>query len=297
MLHSTKTYHLDQSPFYRLNSKRRLGEILGITDAVLRTLSKGADDLYNEFYTKAHDKKRLIENPKPILKAVQKKISKLLSRLTPPKYLFCPVKGKSYVSNAALHANSKVIKKIDIKKYFPSTTSRKVYWYFHKIMQCSPDVAASIVRLVCYKEHLPTGAPTSPIVSYLAHVDAWEAISKICQTHSIIHSLYVDDLSLSGDKVPDAIVWQIKQQIRKVGLDYHKERAYYDGAAEITGVIVKAGTLLPPNRSRLKAHQARVAIRNGGSILETEGQIKLLAGLEGHLRQIRIAYPPTAPPT
>jgi hypothetical protein len=59
-------------------------------------------------------------------------------------------------------------------------------------------------------------------------------------------------VTLSGDKVPMHVVWEIKQVIFGGGLRYHKEKRAVDRSAEVTGVILEKGEMLPPNRVRRK---------------------------------------------
>jgi hypothetical protein len=85
---------------------------------------------------------RMVDNPRRELKVVQRRIATLLSRILPPTFLFCPVKRRSYVGNAQQHRDGRVVHSLDVKKYFPSTPSKRVHWFFHKVMLCSTDVAA-----------------------------------------------------------------------------------------------------------------------------------------------------------
>ena len=128
-----KRYLLDQSPFYRLSSKRRLARVLHLTLPQLRRLTASSDTHYREWdEVNDNGKRRHIENPGYQLKQVQRRIAKLLSRIVPPTFLYCPVKGRSYVDNARAHSGNHVVRTLDIHAYFPSTPSRRVYWFFHK---------------------------------------------------------------------------------------------------------------------------------------------------------------------
>src|SRR5690606_17397840 len=96
-----KRYALDQSPFYKLRNRRRLAELLGVSPAELRVLCEPAASLYSEFdVPKKTGGVRGVENPRRQLKMVQANIARLLGRIAPPDYLFCPVKGRCYVTNA-----------------------------------------------------------------------------------------------------------------------------------------------------------------------------------------------------
>jgi hypothetical protein len=80
------------------------------------------------------------------------------------------------------------------------------------------------------------------------------------------------------------------------GLRYHKLKHYVDGPAEITGVIVRNGRVVVPNRQRLKQEQLLTSIqRTGGGDDRQRGR---LSGLDGQIRQINAANnrPAVVPP-
>lgn len=284
-------YPIHQSPFFKLRSRRRLADLLRISPQELHELCDKSGELYREFFIKKKDGgRRDVENPARPLKLVQARISRHLARIQPPDYLFCPVKGRCYVSNAAQHHGNRVVRCLDVKKYFPSTSAKRVYWFFHKVMQCEPDVAASLVKLATYQQHLPTGSPLSPILAYFAHYDVWENVAGICRQHGYTLTVYVDDVTISGQKIEPGVVWAIKRAIHRSGLRYHKEKSFHDRPAEITGVIVKREGLAAPNRQVKKAVVLRADIRRVGKRQEqAEEASKLqlkLGGLQGQIRQI-----------
>ncbi|WP_187970017.1 reverse transcriptase family protein [Aquibium microcysteis] len=282
-----KRYALDQSPFYKLRNRRRLAELLGVSPAELRALCEQTDSLYSEFdVPKKTGGVRGVENPRRQLKMAQANIARLLGRIAPPDYLFCPVKGRCYVTNAAQHRGQRVVRCLDVRKYFPSTSSRRVFWFFRTVMRCEIDIAAVLARLACYQGHLPTGSPLSPIMAYFAHYDVWEAIAGICKKYGYRLTVYIDDVTISGRSLSPQVIWRIKREIHRSGLRYHKEKHFVDRPAEITGVIVDGDRLLVPNRQLKKVHQARQSLR---AQISPDAEKKLreqLLGLQGQVAQI-----------
>jgi len=284
---SLKRYAIDQSPLFKLRKRKRLAELLRLSQSDLRYLTKYADSLYSEFdVPKKSGGVRGVENPRRQLKVVQAKIARLLGRIAPPDYLFCPVKGRCYVSNAAQHRGQRVVRCLDVRKYFPSTTSRRVYWFFRTIMCCEKDIAAILARLASYKGHLPTGSPLSPIMAYFAHYDVWEAISAKCRENGYRLTVYIDDVTISAQSLSPHVIWDIKRAIHRSGLRYHKEKSYVDGPAEITGVIVDGERLLVPNRQLKKIYDTRQSLKSINS-QHTEKKLRQkLMGLQGQVAQI-----------
>jgi hypothetical protein len=84
-------------------------------------------------------------------------------------------------------------------------------------------------------------------LAYYAHMDVWEKVAEVAHANGCIVTIYIDDVTLSGARVPEALVWQIKQIIHRGGLRYHKEKRSVDRPAEVTGVILRQGALLLPN--------------------------------------------------
>ena len=258
---ANKSYPEKDSVFFRLRSRRKLARYLHISKPKLLSLSSG-ENLYRPFQKpKSSGGFREIQAPREDLKAVQRRIAKLLQRIEKASYLFAPVVGKSYVDNAAVHRGAQSIRKLDIEDFFPSCTSNRVFWFFHKRMQCSPDVAAIIAGIVTNNGALPQGSPCSPILAYFSYIDMWEEISRIAgATGECTLSVYADDLTISGRIVPEKITWEIRKILRKYGhrLCTRKSRSKHRRPAEITGAILTLeGRLVPPNRSHKGLHNAR----------------------------------------
>jgi hypothetical protein len=290
MPRSTPRRHpLDQSRLYAVQSRAKLSDIFGLTraslDAVLameQPYSKRSKEITRNSKTKV----RIIQEPCGALRPIHAYVGKALSRIEPPGFLFCPVKRRSYVGNAAQHANAKEIRTLDIHAYFPSTPRHRVYWFFHKIMRCSPDVASILAQLLTVDAHLATGSTVSPILSCYAFYDMWLAIAKIAEEARCILTVYMDDVTISGDSVPDRVVWAIRKQVHSRGLCYHKERRYTGDIGEVTGTLINRGRLHVPNRQRKKAYDTRVAIVAATDPGEVGRLTSVLRGLNEQRRQV-----------
>lgn len=275
---------LNQSQLYKLTSPRRLADVLGLDEAELRAMAIGPDR-YRQFeIEKKGGGKRPVEDPIAPLKRVQGRVAKMLARIEPPDFLFCPVKGRCYVSNAARHRGNRVLHCLDIKKFFPNTPRVRVIWFFQTVMQCRGDVAGLLGDLCTFEGHLPTGSPLSPILAYYSYHDMWAEIAAFCASKGYTLTVYVDDVTISGTKVPIADVWQVRRMIHRTGLRYHKLKHYVDKPAEVTGVIVRDGRVVVPNRQRLKQRQLALALQGPGN---DDPRLRVrLTGITGQIRQI-----------
>ena len=285
-------YELNQSPFYCLKPEAKLAELLRINESKLKILTK-SEDLYREenIFGK-NGKPRPVQKPRLDLKKVQKRIEELLKQIKLPSYIYAPAKELSHINNAQAHINAVVVRTLDIEKYFPSTPSRHVYSFFHKKMRCSSDVAGILTKILTFQGYLPTGSPSSPILSYFSHIDMWKSIYEIVNQANCNLTVYMDDVTISGDVVPGKLIWQIKQQFYNCGLrsNKKKEKCYVrKKSSQITGIIVKEGKLKIPNRLLCKMYKISQTLHSETEPNKRKKLIQKLEGLKAYERQISIA--------
>lgn len=249
-------YELNQSPFYKLKSKKKLFNLLYVGRKKIEFLSKAT-----KLYADGSANGRSIEKPRADLKEIQKRIEDLLKRISMPEFIYAPAKGKSYIDNACAHIGAQEVHCLDITAYFQNTSSRRVFWFFNKLMKCSPDVAGIFTYVLTLEGRLPTGSPSSPIISYFSHQDMWGDIETAVQRHQCTLSVYMDDVTVSGDEVPKVLIANIKRILNRYGLKSKgsKEKHYRNpDAFEVTGVIVKKnGFVGIPWRQHKKMHGLR----------------------------------------
>ena len=269
-------YGQRDSPFFRLRSRRKLAKLLHVSPNELRSISRD-NQLYKRrwkekkgsrwFKYEPTDKSdleyRSIDIPDPRLKRIQSRIAVLFGRISPPDYLFSPVKRRSYVDNAAYHLGSIAFWFLDVKDYFPSCTANNVARLFRHDLQCSLDVTAILVHLTTNNKHLPQGSPCSPILAFYSNYAMWEEISELVIGENCRWSLYADDITISGSLVPKKMIWRVKQILHRNGFrsKSSKEVSLIRVPAEITGVIVGDGTRLP-NRQLKRLAELKAARRS-----------------------------------
>lgn len=271
--HSFSARDFTQSPFYKLRTRRRLAEILQTRAPSLQALIN-KPELYVRRYKHKHEDDvwlktppkeseassyRAIDIPDPRLKTHQARIADLLGRIAPPPYLFSPVKGRSYVENAARHKGARAFWLLDIADYFPSCSANNVARFFSCHMLCAPDVTAMLTRITTLSGSLPQGSPCSPALAFYSNYEMWEDIDLLVARSGCTLSVYADDVTISGETVPGALIWEIKQRVRRQGLRIKKEKelSQRDAPADITGVIVRGDRTLLPNRQHHKLARLR----------------------------------------
>ena len=137
-----KIYPLNQSPLFKLKSKSKLLEIIGLSKKQADKLM--IDSAYKEF---VNDAGRKIQEPIAQLKAVHRRIGVLLSRIELPPCLHSGRKKHSTLTNAESHKLATELLKLDIHKFFPSTRAAKVYKAF--VDKCK-RTARTVLTGMCY---------------------------------------------------------------------------------------------------------------------------------------------------
>lgn len=298
-----QAYLLKDSPFYNLATKRKLAALLRVSSDTLAELSSGKVMYVRRWKHKNLDKwlreapaidvaenYRPIDIPDPRLKSIQTRVATLLARIQPPDFLYSPVRGRSYVENAARHIGSKAFWLLDVADYFPSCSSNNVARFFHRDLNCSADVAAILVKLTTLSGCLPQGSPCSPILAYYCNRPMWLSIEQCVKKAGCKLSLYADDITISGDIVRKSVIWEVKEIVHGSGLRLKssKEVSLICAPADITGVIVKqSGTHLPNRQLKKLAElkKLRPAVTSPKERAKLENQI---SGRLAQRRQVEI---------
>ncbi|WP_347312572.1 reverse transcriptase family protein [Defluviimonas sp. SAOS-178_SWC] len=177
---------------------------------------------------------RLIEEPKPLLKRLQRRVLHGILDLVPAhpaSFGFVP--GRNCIGAAARHAGEAVVIAFDLADFFPSIAASRVYGLFRAIGY-PRGVARDLAGLCTTRtprevaqtpglpmpanltgRHLPQGAPTSPALANLCANALDRRLAGLAASLDAIYTRYADDLSFSGDRrivpiltrtVPDIVV-------------------------------------------------------------------------------------------
>ena len=263
---------------YKVKRKRDLFVLLHIDE------NKLIEELY-KYRVCIKDKKRLLEKPSEELKKIQRNILNKLYQLNFPEYVFSGIRGRSAFGNAIYHINCKYMLKLDMSKFFPNTHRNSIYEFFKNKLKMSSDVALICTDIVTVNydrenviiedgvyeflrlkrikntNHLPSGTPTSQILSYLANIDMFDAIIEYTTGHKLQCTIYVDDITVSSmtRHISKKEESEIKNIIRKHKQNLSKGKTIRYGANEykkVTGfVIAPNNKLVIPNKikSKIKA--------------------------------------------
>ena len=269
---------------YKIKRKRDLFILLHIDENKLN------EELY-KYKVCIKDKKRLLEKPSEELKRIQRNILYKLYQLDFPQYVFSGIKGRSAFGNAIYHINCKYMLKLDMSKFFPNTHRNNIYEFFKDKLKMSSDVSSictDIVTVNYEKEdveidyevydflkrkkikntnHLPSGTPTSQILSYLANIDMFDKIIEYTKKHKLQCSIYVDDITISSSNryITKKEESEIKRIIKKHKHNLSKEKTIRYSVNEfkkVTGFVIDPNNrLVIPNKIKSKIKNQTKFIR------------------------------------
>jgi hypothetical protein len=279
-----KQYPIDQSPLYHIVGLNQLEKCLNIK---LNRLDKLLKD--GSYRVWINYKGREIQHPLGWLAEVHGRIARYLSRIETPEYVFSK-KGRSYVDNAHEHIGYSPLAKTDISSFYPSTNRQMIKDMFVSQFKCAKDIANILADICCYeKKHLPTGSAISGYLAFLAHKSLFDKVYALSKERGCTFTLYVDDLTISGDAATKKLINEVRIMIKRQGLTSKRSKTQTfssHSAKTITGVIIKGNRCLLPNRRHNHIDKTRTAIQNSTDAVEKEQLKKTLKGSLLEARQI-----------
>ncbi len=181
---------------------------------------------------------RLLEIPRPRLRAIQRRIlDEIVGRIPPHDAAHGFRRGRSALTHAALHAGRAVVIRLDLEAFFPSIAAGRVYGVFRRAGY-PEEVARTLTALATHRApprvvraatrrmegattgdgdlalqrseswrdarrlavaHLPQGAPSSPVLANLCAFRLDVRLATLAARVDARYSRYADDLALSGD--------------------------------------------------------------------------------------------------
>jgi hypothetical protein len=172
---------------------------------------------------------RVLEAPKPRLKAVQRLLlARVLHRVPPHDAAHGFRPGRSVASFAAPHAGQAVVLRMDLEGFFASVSAGRVYGilrtagYPEPVAHCLAGICTTVLPRSAWAQvprpadelleahwrlgrrlavpHLPQGAPTSPALANLAAHRLDVRLTALARSWGGAYTRYADDLALSGGR-------------------------------------------------------------------------------------------------
>jgi len=249
---------------------------LGVAEQHLKDLASRASQDYIDFTRIVKGKQRRLVMAKPELAEVQKRIlERLLMRLPPSEAAYGAIKGRSVKQNAAVHAASAFVAKLDIRAFYPNIHRKEVYQFFIS-QECPPDVSRLLTLLTTHKHALPLGASTSPMLAdqIVRPIDI--RLETMARQASLNYTRYVDDIAISGSYPLERFTKLVLRILEQYGFKVRPRKLiiYRPGDQKeriITGVRISDGKVFAPlgfvaqleSDLRAAARQSRHSVLEG----------------------------------
>jgi RNA-directed DNA polymerase len=252
-------YAFDKSPWVQDLTQRDLADLLGTTKDRLERLIAEKGRWVHRRTEEIGGKQRNLAVPVGKLRGVHERLKFHLNKIKQPDYLFSPRKGRAQRDNAAHHLCQSQFLTLDIRQFYPSTSSEHIFRWAHHVAGLKADVAGLFTHLVSVDGKMPFGSPVSPVLTTHVHRQMFDAIYELCERNGLQMSLWVDDLTISGSFVRGELIEQIRAIIRRSGFQTHKIRFRSAGRPiVVTGVPIEKKVILAPQNlhKRIKAGYA-----------------------------------------
>jgi RNA-directed DNA polymerase len=145
---------------------------------------------------------RTIEAPIKPIKDIQRRLLRLLEGQYRPHYgAHGYIAGRSIATNARIHVGQRWLLRVDLTDFFTSINFGRVRGLFlARPFSFPPEVATLVAHICCHKNHLPQGAPTSPLVSNLVCRRLDMQLGELAVTERCFYTRYCDDITFSTNR-------------------------------------------------------------------------------------------------
>lgn len=193
------------------------------------------------------------------------------------------------VNNASKHVGKMEVLNIDIEDFFNSISARQVYELFLSAPFNFPEHLSKCIALLCtYQAKLPTGAPTSPVLSNLICIAMDHELQDLANRYGYTYTRYADDLSFSTDASIDAkFEEEVYAILEKSGFKSQTKKRrlqkYYQHQ-NVTGIVVnKKSNVKREKIKKIRAmlHDAKVNGLTWNFLQKLRAEISFLKFVRG----------------
>ncbi len=254
---------------------------------------------------------RLIEAPKPRLKAIQRQIlTRILDPIPHHPAAHGFVHGRSTQTFAAPHVGRCVVLRMDLRDFFPSFPGVRIQALFRTMGY--PESVADLLGGLCTnaaprafavnpvfaRPHLPQGAPTSPALANLCSYRMDCRLSALAASAEAQYTRYADDLAFSGDAHFDRRVERFSLHVAAIlheegfAAHHRKTRIMRQGVRQhLAGLVANERLNVPrPDFDLLKATLTN-CVRLGPASQNRDGHANFKAHLEGRVGYVESVNP------
>ena len=308
-----------------------LATFLGLTVEALdwyadaRGMNRRANDRRLQHYRYLWLNGRLIEAPKPRLRALQRRVlAELIGPIPTHIAAHGFVSARSPHTFAAPHAGRPVVIRLDVTSFFASVTASRVYGllrsagYPERVSHvltalCTTRTPAAVYRAapanvpnrdyrlaLLRTSHLPQGAPTSPALANLCGFRLDRRLTGLANVYQARYTRYADDLAFSGafsSRAASEFVDRVSAIAADEGFQINVRKTRVRGQGDrqaLAGLVVNAAPAVP--RAEYDALRALLhnATLTGIDVQNREGHADFLGYLAGRIAWVGHRHPARA---
>jgi RNA-directed DNA polymerase len=158
---------------------------------------------------------------------------------------------KNIVNNAERHLGNKYMMQMDFEDFFHQIKTKNIFELFtNKTLSFTQKTAYSLAKVCTYNDHLPMGAPTSPVLSNLYTIDLDKSLENWAGINGIVYSRFVDDLTFSSND--KEITKQHCSEVQDICTKYHlalnEKKTKFSGPNDlktVTGLLLNKTVDIP----------------------------------------------------
>ena len=207
---------------------------------------------YKTFIIHYERKERCVEAPSDEIKKIQRSILKIFSRhIAFTDEVHGYVKKRSIITNALAHLGATLVINLDIKNFFHSIQSQRVYeTLIDKPFSMSNTSASLISNIATFSidsnlsvRILPLGSPLSSFLTNIICHRLDKELIEIVQKYNLKYTRYADDMTFSNSSNAISIetLEKIKGVIKSNNFEINEEKTRIHkkpSRLEVTGIII-----------------------------------------------------------
>jgi hypothetical protein len=230
-------------------------------------------------------KARLLEMPKPRLKAIQRRILRAILDAVPPHDSAHGFRrGRSLLGYVEPHTARRLVLRMDLRDFFPSVSAGRVHALFRTagyprgVARLLTGLCTNVVPPAVLRDgpgdaavrhfagpHLPQGAATSPALANLCAYRLDCRLAALAQAAGAAYTRYADDLAFSGGRDFERAARRFQVHVCRIALEEgfevqpRKSRFMRQAVCQqLAGVVVNTR----PNRPRAEYDRLKATLHN-----------------------------------
>lgn len=278
-------------PVLKIENIEHFARMLALPKFVLTRYVFQSDRHYKRFRIRKRSDHgyRIISAPSSQMKGLQRWITAfILRKLDVSPFSTAFREGCSITENARPHVGKDFVFNTDIKDFFPSITSKRVYGFFRSVGYPT-DVAFALARLTTSRGRLPQGAPSSPDIANLLCRKLDLRVGGLCSTQSWSYTRYCDDMTISGEgHFTRGFQRNLERIVHEEGFHLNRTKTRIgrrNSRQMVTGLVVNAEVHVP----RYKRRRWRAVFHQAA--LDPQAYLPRIAELEGYCNFLQMITP------